>query len=195
MSDRVQANIARDQLEKERLDLFRARERAAHLIARSNAKGVFWAPRAGDLPGRYFRKGELLAYVMETGQPTARVVVTQGEVDLVRLATRQVEVRLAHRISAVLQATVVRQVPAGVEELPSRALSTEGGGHVPLDPREPKGSKAMNRLFQFDLEFADPNFARLFGGRVFVRFNHEMEPLAMQWYRNVRQLFLARFNV
>jgi hypothetical protein len=28
-----------------------------------------------------------------------------------------------------------------------------------------------------------------------VRFTHPMEPLAMQWYRGIRQLFLTRFNV
>ena len=33
------------------------------------------------------------------------------------------------------------------------------------------------------------------GGRVYVRFDHGSEALAAQWYRQGRQLFLARFNV
>jgi putative peptide zinc metalloprotease protein len=30
---------------------------------------------------------------------------------------------------------------------------------------------------------------------VYVRFDHGWEPLAVQWARELRQLFLARFNV
>jgi putative peptide zinc metalloprotease protein len=33
------------------------------------------------------------------------------------------------------------------------------------------------------------------GQRVEVRFDHGSEPLAVQWYRSLRQLFLARFGV
>ena len=89
----------------------------------------------------------------------------------------------------------MRAVPAGAKELPSRALAIEGGGHVPLDPREPKGNRALNRLFQFDIEFTGHETVKLFGERVYVRFEHESEALGRQWYRSIRQLFLARFNV
>jgi hypothetical protein len=34
-----------------------------------------------------------------------------------------------------------------------------------------------------------------YGGRAYVRFTHESEPLAAQWYRRLRQAFLQRFNV
>ena len=37
------------------------------------------------------------------------------------------------------------------QELPSKALSTEGGGTVPIDPRDPKGTKTMQRVFQLSL--------------------------------------------
>ena len=33
------------------------------------------------------------------------------------------------------------------------------------------------------------------GGRAYVRFDHGWQPLAVQWYLTLRQLFLARFNV
>jgi hypothetical protein len=33
------------------------------------------------------------------------------------------------------------------------------------------------------------------GTRVHVRFRHEPEPLASQWGRRLRQLFLSRFHV
>jgi putative peptide zinc metalloprotease protein len=194
VTDRVQAQVTRQQLERERAAAERVRERAADLIARSQSAGVFTVPRDVDLPGRFFRKGELIGYVIEPSQPNARVIVQQAEVDLVRLATQQVEIRTSERIDRVLQAKVVRQVPSGADQLPSKALAPEGGGTVPVDPRDPQGTKTIERVFQLELELAGPA-QRLYGGRVFVRFDHVPEPLGVQWYRGLRRLFLTRFNV
>ena len=33
------------------------------------------------------------------------------------------------------------------------------------------------------------------GSRVYVRFDHGSEPLARQWYRSLRQVFLKQLNV
>ena len=90
---------------------------------------------------------------------------------------------------------IVRQAPAGVEYLPSRALSTEGGGQISTDPRDQQGVKTLQRMFQFDIELTDNADAAFFGERVYVRFSHEMEPLALQWYRSIRLLFLSRFSI
>ena len=194
VTDRVQAQITREQLEREQAALARARERGDDLIARAQSSGVFTVPRDVDQPGRFFRKGELIAYVIEPAQPHARVIVAQSDVDLVRLATNEVEIRGSNRIEQVLQASIVRQIPGGAEELPSKALSPEGGGTVPVDPRDPKGVKAIERVFQLELELEAPASA-LYGGRVYVRFDHVPEPLGRQWYRSLRRLFLTRFNV
>lgn len=194
MTDKVQAQIVREQLDREQAALARARERGDGLIARAGADGVFTVPRAADQPGRHFRKGELLGYVIEPSQPLARVIVQQGEVDVVRLATHQVEVRRIERLAEVVPGRIVRQVPAGSDELPSRALSHEGGGVVAVDPRDPKGVKAMERVFQLEIEMAG-EMSRMFGGRVYVRFDHVPEPLAHQWYRGIRRLFLTRFHL
>jgi putative peptide zinc metalloprotease protein len=32
------------------------------------------------------------------------------------------------------------------------------------------------------------------GGRAFLRFDHGRVPLAQQWYRRLRQVFLERFD-
>lgn len=195
VADRAKANIVREQLESEKVALARIRERVNGLVARAGADGVFIAPQAVNMPGRYFRKGELLGYVVEKGHPLARVVVAQDAIDMVNLATDRVTVRHVHRPDTVAEGKIVRRAPAGVEYLPSRALSTEGGGQITTDPRDQKGAKTMQRMFQFDIELADNADVAFFGERVYVRFNHEMEPLALQWYRDIRLLFLSRFNV
>jgi putative peptide zinc metalloprotease protein len=194
VTDRVQAQVTRQQLEREVAALERVQERGAELIARAQAAGVFTVPRQVDMPGRYFRKGELVGYVIEPTQPLARVIVQQGEVDVVRLATQRVELRAASRIDTVVSGKVVRQVPGGADQLPSKALSPEGGGTVPVDPRDAKGTKSIERVFQLEIELEAPA-SSLYGGRVFVRFDHVAEPLGTQWYRGLRRLFLTRFHV
>jgi putative peptide zinc metalloprotease protein len=114
---------------------------------------------------------------------------------MVRLATDRVEVRMTSLPEYTTTGKIIRQVPAGDEYLPSRALTTEGGGQISVDPRDVKGVKTMERMFQFDIELAKGMGVDLYGQRVHVRFNHQMEPLAMQWYRGIRQLFLTHFNV
>jgi len=194
VTDRVQAQVTREQLDRELAALERALERGADLIARGESAGIFTVPHPADLAGRYFRKGELIGYVIEPAQPRARVIVQQADVDVVRLATQEVEIRTSERIEHVVKARVLRQVPGGHDELPSKALAPEGGGSVPTDPRDPKGTKSMQRVFQLELELDAPATAR-YGGRVYVRFDHVPEPLGRQWYRGLRRLFLTRFNL
>jgi len=195
VADRAKAEIAREKLESERAALALASEKASDLIVHARSDGVFIAPQALDMPGRYYRKGELLGYVIGKEQPLARVVVPQEAVDMVRLATDRVRVRLVDRPEVIAEGRVVRQVPAGEAYLPSRALATEGGGEIATDPRETKGPKALERMFQFDVALAGIPRLETFGARAYVRFDHRMEPLCLRWYRGVRLLFLSRFGV
>jgi putative peptide zinc metalloprotease protein len=193
--DRARANIALDQLESEKAALERLRDKAGALTVRAATDGVLVVPRASDLPGRYFRKGDLVGYVIEKGRPLVRVVVSQDTVDMVRLATNGVSVRHVYRPEIVAEGRIVRQVPAGEEHLPSKALAADGGGKISTDPRDQKGTKALERMFQFDIEMVGHPDAAYFGDRVYVRFDHVKAPLALQWYRDLRLLFLSRFNV
>jgi len=124
-----------------------------------------------------------------------RVVVPQDAVDQVRSSTEAVRIRLVDRPGIEYAATVLREIPAGADLLPSSALAVDGGGEIATDPRETKGPKALDRMFQFDLEFVDAPGFDYFGQRVFVRFEHRKEPLLVQWYRSVRLLFMSSFNV
>ncbi|HSU78154.1 MAG TPA: hypothetical protein VLI89_13830 [Burkholderiales bacterium] len=195
VADRARAQIVRDKLDGARAALARAEERAGDAIVRVRADGVFYVPQAGDLPGRYYRKGELLGYVIGEAAPLVRVVVPQDAVDPVRVATDRVLVRLAARPGQVLEGRMVRQVPGGEAYLPSRALAVDGGGQIATDPRDSSGPKALERMFQFDVALQGTPALGVFGERAYVRFEHKREPLAARWYRDVRRLFLSRFGV
>jgi putative peptide zinc metalloprotease protein len=193
--DRAQANAAREVLAQVQAQLDDVRRRIRDLTVRSAVDGVFIVPGADDLPGRYFRRGALLGYVLTDGAPVARVVVRQDDLDLVRERTGRVSLRLAERVGDVIDGRIVREVPAATDTLPSRALSLEGGGHIALDPRDPKRSKAIETLFEFDVALPGEQRAAHLGQRVYVRFDHGRAPLAWQVYRLVRVLFLSKFHV
>lgn len=194
-ADRVQAGLTGQELARERAAHERALERAAHLITRSAVSGRVVLEQPDDLPGRFLKKGQLIGYVIHQNSPKiVRTVVPQDDVDLVRTRVISAEVRLAERPGEVYRATLVREVPAAMDTLPSAVLSSQGGGVLEMDPRDPKGGKSLNTTFQFDLELPAGTPAVSFGGRAYVRFVHQPEPLAEQWFRRIRQAFLARFN-
>lgn len=191
----AQAEVLKRQLEQELVKLARVQERVAQLVVYSGVSGQFAVAEPQDLPGIFLKKGELIGYVLDRRSAIARVLVSQDDIDLVRTRLQSVEVRLADRIPVTMPATVMRAVPAGTEQLPTQALSIRGGGKVATDPEDPEGLRTLARGFQFDLRLPQDVVSSTYGGRVYVRFSHGMEPLALQWYRRVRQLFLSRFNV
>ncbi len=129
--------------------------------------------------------------------PSAFANVNPGntDVDLVRRQTQAVELRLAERLTEVMSVTMQREVPAATHRLPSKMLGNMGGGRIPVDPRDEEGVRTLQTVFQFDVTLPTHMRAAQVGGRAYVRFDHGAEPLARQWYRALRQLFLSHFHV
>jgi len=195
LENRAEAKIIREQLSHARADLALARERQRALLVRSPAAGRFILPHAADLPGRHFRKGEVLGYVARLDDPVIRVIVPERAADLVRHETEGIELRFVERVDKVVPGRVVREVPALSQTLPNMALGTMGGGEVALDPGDREQMRALTRLLHLEVEPVEPHPVEAIGGRVYVRFDHGEEPLAGRLYRGLRQLFLRRLNV
>jgi putative peptide zinc metalloprotease protein len=193
--NRVRAEIIEEQRKVVQEKLVRARERLAQLTVRANVAGLFVMPAASDLPGRFVRRGQTLGHVVDVETVTVRTLVSQEQIDLVRQSTSSVEVRLAERFGAITPATIQRAIPAASDELPSPALGTQGGGSVAVDPTDREGRKSIQKFFQVDVRLIGEKRSANIGGRAYVRFDHGWEPLAFQWYRQARQLFLSRLNV
>lgn len=193
-ADRVQAEITRKELEEARTRLESDLDRSSRLQSVSETEGMFAAPRAADLPGRFFKRGEIIGYVLPEKGRIIRVVVAQADIDLVRQRLRRIFVKLADAPETTLHAVSMREVPAAADELPSPALSTAGGGMIAVDPRDPNGLKTLSRVFQLDIALDDDLVLPAFGARTYVRFEHDWEPAAVQAYRKIRQLFLSYFN-
>jgi len=194
-TDPVKAALSSTQLEQERKVLQRVEERASKMVGYAQSDGVLVAAKAQDMPGQHFKKGELLGYVLEKNELIARVVVQQDDIDLVRSRWKAAELRLAESIDQTHSATLAREVPSGVEELPTAALGMSGGGDIPVSPNDPNGVKTIGRVFLVDLKLPEGMLPSAFGERVHVRFDHGYEPPFIQGLRRLRQLFLSRFGV
>jgi putative peptide zinc metalloprotease protein len=206
-SDRVKTQVIEEELRFVEQGLGEARRRVRDLTISAGADGTLVmpvpsqlaarapCPCSQELPGRFVKDGELVGYVVELATVTVRAVVHQEQIDLIRDDTRAVWVRLAERLWDPRPARIRRVVPAASERLPDRALGTEGGGKVLVDPRATGGVTATEKLFQVDLELSSGSGLLNVGGRAYVRFDHDRRPLAQQWYREIRQLFLGRFSV
>jgi putative peptide zinc metalloprotease protein len=194
-ANRTQAEIIRQKIDNESAALARAEEKVAAMVIRSPADGIFIVPKAVDLPGRFVRRGELVAYVVDHGDMTVRVVVGQDDIGLVHQRTRKVEAQLDAYGSRPVPAEILREVPAAGDRLPTAALAGSGGGLFATDPTDPEGLRTLKKVFQIDLALPRQEQLELIGGRVQVRFDHGAEPLAQQWYRSLRQLFMSHFGV
>ena len=193
--DRVQAGITAGEIKTTKASLADAKQRIGEVVVRSPAHGVFVVSQPSDLAGRFVQHGELIGYVLGESIDTVRVVVPQADAALVRDRTENVEVRLSSDIGRVLRAELRREVPGATNRLPSRALGSSGGGRFAVDPADPEGVQTLEPVFQLELKLSESPSIRQIGGRVYVRLDHGMEPLAAQAYRGVRRLFLRQLGV
>ena len=195
LGEPAKLEISKRKLREEEEQLARVNERHAKLVVTAESDGTLTAGQPGDLPGRFFKKGELVGHVLDRKQLIARVVVQQADIDLVRTRYRSAELRLADSIADTFSTVILRETPGGMDELPTPALAISNGGLIATDPRDSNGNKVLERVFIFDMQLPQDVLPNAFGERVYVRFSHALEPLAAQGWRRLRQLFLSRFAV
>lgn len=191
--DRVQADITRQELDVKKAGVLRARQKRGDLVTRAKAEGTFLVSRADDMQGRFVKRGEILGYVTDGKADMIRAIVTQADVDLVRQRLTDISVLIPGQLGKAYKATILREVPAGSDTLPSDALSKLGGGQLVIDPASKDGPRTLERTFQFDIRLAEA-IPGNFGSRVYIRFTLGGEPLGLQIYRRLRQSFLGLFN-
>ena len=200
--DRVQADMLAERLRHAQADLANRHQDREALTLRAPHDGLLVMADAADLPGRYLHRGDQVAYVLPPAQPVVRVIVHQSDVDLVRNRSHRVTVHFAASDEWHRPAEILREQPAAVADLPSMALSTQGGGNVALNPEAGGKPRALESLFQFDIAtLPSPSWQDKLdhhpsiGERAYVRFDHGTEPLGFRFARALRQLLLGQFNV
>ena len=193
LRDAFKALNLQQEIERVLGELRRADERISQLRVRSQSAGTLVMPRQEDLQGSYVRRGTTLGFVLDRGEVGVRAAVPERDAALIRQSQVGVEVRLAEAFRETLSAALVRDVPAAGFELPGAALGDRGGGPFATDPGDKEGLRSLEPVVLIDLFLRDRILERV-GGRVWVQFDHGAQPLAVQTYRRLRQLFLRHFN-
>ena len=192
-TDAERVRRVEEEIDRLRADLAHTDEKIANLEIRSGVSGQLVMPEQQDVVGSFVRQGSTLGYVFESETVSVRAAVPQYDATLVREDTQDISVRISDQPGEILAASLVRDVPAATQELPSVALGERGGGPFVTDPSDADGIRVVEPVVLFDLAVPDKHLERA-GGRAWVRFEHSAKPLISQWYRRARQVFLQRFN-
>lgn len=193
--DRVQTEMFEDQAKSlaHKLADFRSRQRELTVLAPQ--AGRFVMIDAVDQPGRYAKQGQLLGYVVSNRNPSVQTLVSQSEIDLIHRRSTHVEAYLVGELDRPIRGRILHEVPAAQQDVPSMALTTQGGGTIAINPYETKSPQALFSLFQLDIELMGSVPTRTLGSRVYVRFIHSDEPIGWRLLRDMRGFFLGQFGV
>jgi len=186
------SNLDRE-LEATQAALDRATDRQAHLVVRAGTGGRIVVNHAADLTGRFVKQGELLAHVIGDAPTLVRAAIPQDEAALIRRQPGAVSVSLADDESHAWPALLRPQAEGTVAQLPSASLGDHSGGSIVTDPLDKRGLTPAEGVVMADLQLARRLDDRV-GGRVWVRFDHGLAPLALQGARRLQQLVLRQFN-
>jgi putative peptide zinc metalloprotease protein len=193
--DIVKAVATRRQLEAAREKYQDAERKTTDLNLFAGANGRWVFVNGSEPAGQYFKRGQIIGYVIDGPTKILRAAVAQEDVNLVQARTKSVSVRLFRRPFVAYDAKNVRPVASGQQQLVSPALGSEGGGVIPVDPSQQEGTTALQRVFDCEIELEQADPLAVFGDRAQVRFDLGWAPLAQQLFLRLRQAFLARLNV
>ena len=166
-----------------------------HLTAPSS--GTWVSPEIEFTKGKFVRRGESLGVVANLDDVLVRATAGQNVAAvLIEQAAQEVEIRVNGRPDPTVTGTIERIFPAGQEQLPSQALGYAVGGWMPVDVRDPSGTKTAEKFFEIRIRphLQEPDEWRT-GQRVVVRIRLQPKPLAAQVYHYGRQLFQRRFHI
>ncbi|MEM9027337.1 MAG: HlyD family secretion protein, partial [Pseudomonadota bacterium] len=168
-----------------------AEAQAAALVVRAPRAGRFVAVADGAVKGKYLRRGDVIGFVIDGDAPViVRLAVSEFDADLVRAFQGKADVRFSDDLGAVYPAQVMRELPLAGNTLPSKAISTQGGGPFQLNPDPENPLRTVGRIVTFELVVPDGPVLSRVGTRAFVRINYGARPLLWQLYRPARQLIL-----
>lgn len=194
-SDRVEAGIARLEMQEVEAERDREARRAMELEVRAGTAGRFEPTLPPeDMLGRFVQEGDLIGYVLPESADRIRVAVPQEDAALVRDRLTGVALKVSGYLDQRHESSMIRAVPSALGTLPSPALGQAGGGRILVDPSDETGVAAMEPFFVFDIALPEDLRGMPFGTRVLVRFEHGDETVAAQIARRTRQLFLRWFG-
>jgi multidrug efflux pump subunit AcrA (membrane-fusion protein) len=191
------AQILDEQLAALDEKIARVQQQLSFLHLPAPSSGTWVSPEIEFTKGKFVRRGESLGVVANLDDLLVRATAGQNVAALlIEQAATGVEIRANGRPDPTVTGTIERIFPAGQEQLPSQALGYAVGGWMPVDVRDPSGTKTAEKFFEIRIRprLDEPDQWRT-GQRVVVRFTLRPKTLATQVYHYGRQLFQRRFHI
>jgi putative peptide zinc metalloprotease protein len=167
------------------------------LKLRSQISGTWVAPAIDRTRGMYVDRGEQIGIVAGLEDLRIRAIAGQDAAALlIKEAHPVVAMKLKGRPEIELAGRIERILPAGYEQLPSKALGYAAGGAIQTDRTDPSGRHAVERFFEILVtpSFKEGNVLRP-GQVVVLRFEAASKPLLAMGWRALLQLFQRRFHI
>lgn len=168
--------------------------KVAALKLKSPLAGTLALTNRSDMLGRFYRKGDVLGFVVDSSQAMVQTVVPESRLSRFQGHIESVEVTLVGQSDKIFNARLVRQTPQASHKLPSAQLGSAQGGQVRVDARDETGLTSLDPVYHFELaleHYDEPYLA----AKVFIKFRHAGESLGEMLYYDVRNLFLHRFLI
>ena len=165
------------------------------LEVNSTVAGKWFAKDAIELNQRYYKRGDIIGYVINQPAQIVRSAVLQQDYDLIHTRLKGIEIRFKNHFDTIYTGKIIRSTPQTQKKLLSSALGSQAGGNITVDPNDQEGTTALQNYFDLDIQLSQPLDSSVFGDVAYVRYDLGYSPLAWQWTRKLRQLFLEQFYV
>lgn len=189
-----QAGFYRDQLQRLRQEEGDLRESLANLTVTSAVSGRVEIAAPDNQIGRYFAKGDLLGHVLASDAHRLIALVPERLGQSVLRDVQQVRVRLATAPWREYTGVDLQPVPQAATQLPDVYFGSRHGGAISVDVSDQSGVRALEPYFQVEMRL-DVQGQLPLAGRGRALFVHSDEPLGLHLLRDMRRLFLQRFEM
>ncbi|WP_413700519.1 hypothetical protein ACLKMH_01095 [Psychromonas sp. KJ10-10] len=106
--------------------LLDTQKQIVQLSVKSATSGTLSIPKAVDMPGRFYHKGDVLAYVVDLSQVTVKAIIPQTKFDSLNLANREWQGKITSQPRLTFNVLAGREVPRASYQLPSAKLGSAG---------------------------------------------------------------------
>lgn len=172
-------------------------ERRSDLIIRAPADGVWRGENLLSRLGTSVARGTLLGRVLSVSEYKFVALVKQTQADqLFNQSLETAEIRLSGQAARTIESRELSIIPYQQFELPSLALSINGGGDFAAEPDDQGRLISKDAFFEVSAELPDIIGLRYFDGAIGqLRIHLESKSAAWQLQRYLQQLLQQRYMI
>lgn len=184
----------KDALEDELQKLLQDRRNLTILAAQS---GIWSSPRSADLEGKWVVKGDSIGEIIDTSQYDFIAAISQSEASRLFISTPQkLDAKIKGHSDQCIPLDSLRVIPMERTELPSLAISWQGGGDLEVTQGPSGKIRTAEPFYEVRARIPKTTEVQLLHGRSGkIRFVLGWSPLLPQLWRKLRQELQKYYRV